>query len=48
MAKIKGAIAKARKMHKKIDGRFKKGIRKSGLKIKSGPTKGRPRSKGKK
>ena len=35
-------------MHKKIDKRFKGGIRKSGLKIKSGPTKGRPRSKGKK
>jgi hypothetical protein len=43
-----GAAAKARRMHKKVDGRYKGGVRKSGLKVKSGPAKGRPRPKGKK
>ena len=42
------AAAKARKMHKKVDGRYKGGVRKSGLKVKKGPSKGRPRAKGKK
>jgi hypothetical protein len=48
VGKKESPTQKAKRLHKKMDSRYKDGVRSSGLKIKKGPTKGRPRKKGKK
>jgi len=48
MAKKESAKQKAKRLHKKMDNRYKDGVRSSGNKYKSGNSKGRPRKKGKK